>query len=75
MILARKARMTLSTQYQVETPRIFLPHAEIVARMERHGYTLRDERAVYRSGLRHELARRLRRSRPDIRTLLFERRA
>jgi SAM-dependent methyltransferase len=73
MILARKARMTLSTQYQVETPRIFLPHGEIVARMAAGGFVLRDERAVYRSGLRHEIARRLRRRRPDIRTLLFER--
>ena len=73
MILAKKARMTLSTQYQVETPRIFLPHGEIVERMAEHGFGLRDERAVYKSGLRHEIARRVRRQRPDIRTLLFAR--
>ena len=73
MILARKARMTLSTQYQVETPRIFLPHGEIVARMAENGFALRDERPVYKSGLRHEIVRRVRRRRPDIRTLLFAR--
>jgi len=73
MILAKKARMTLSTQYQVETPRIFLPHGEIVARMAENGFGLRDERAVYHSGLRHEIVRRVRRRRPDIRTLLFAR--
>lgn len=73
MILAKKARLTLSTQYQVETPRIFLPHGEIVARMAENGFMLRDERPVYKSGLRHEIVRRVRRQRPDIRTLLFER--
>ena len=73
MILAKKARLTLSTQYQVEIPRIFLPHGEVVARMAENGFILRDERAVYNSGLRHELARRVHRRREDTRTLLFVR--
>ena len=73
LILARKARMTLSTQYKVETPRIFLPHREVLAHVHGNGFVLRDERAVYNSGLRHEIARRLHRQRPDTRTLLFSR--
>ena len=73
MILAKEARLTLSTQYQVETPRIFLPHREIVMRMRENGFGLRDERPVYNSGLRHEIARRIHRRRPDIRTLFFAR--
>lgn len=73
MILAKKAHLTLSTQYQVETPRIFLPQRELLARMGENGFVLRDERAVYNSGLRHEIARRLHRQRPDTRTLRFSR--
>lgn len=73
LLLARKARYTLSTQYRVEIPRIFFARRAIVRSLEVHGFELRAEHPVYDSGLRHEIARRLHRQRADTRTLLFAR--